>query len=74
MSDFVRRHAIESLNFQISMTIYWIIALVLTFVLIGVLAVLAIGIFQVVVLILDLISASKGEMYRYPASMRFVKE
>lgn len=73
-SDFVRRTATEVLNFQIAMTIYWLIAFVLAFVLIGILIVAALGIFQIVVMILGILAASKGEVYRYPLNIRFVKE
>lgn len=73
-SDFVRRTATEVLNFQITMTIYWIVAILLTFVLIGILIIAALGIFQIVVMILGILAASRGEVYRYPLNIRFVKE
>ncbi len=73
-SDFVRRTATEVLNFQIAMTIYWIVAILLTFVLIGILIIAALGIFQIVVMILGILAASRGEVYRYPLNIRFVKE
>jgi uncharacterized Tic20 family protein len=73
-SDFVRRTATEVLNFQITMIIYWVVAGLLTFVLIGFVLILALGIFQIVVMILGILAASRGEVYRYPLNIRFVKE
>lgn len=73
-SEFVRRNATESLNFQITMTIYWIVAIVLCIVLIGLAVALALAVFQIVVMILAILAASRGEVYRYPLNIRFVKE
>jgi len=73
-SDFVRRTATEVLNFQITMIIYWFVAGVLAFVLIGYLLMLALLVFQIVVMILGILAASRGEVYRYPLNIRFVRE
>jgi uncharacterized Tic20 family protein len=63
----------ESLNFQISITIYFIIAGILCFVLIGfvLLPLLAIG--GIVLVIIAATRAYKGEYYRYPYTIRFIK-
>jgi len=82
-SPFVRAHAVESLNFQISMLIYSIAGSVLAFFLIvltfGIGAIIVIPLIVValvVVLVLVIIAtkkASDGEYYEYPLTMRFVK-
>jgi uncharacterized Tic20 family protein len=81
-SPFVRRHAVESLNFQISLLIYGvvgtIVAFVLTlvtfgiglFVIIPVVAVLALIV--LVLIIVATVKASNGEDYRYPLTLRFI--
>ena len=71
-SDFVRRHAVESLNFQISTLIYAAVCAVLALVVIGLFMLLALGIFYVVVVILATVKAGNGEEYRYPLSIRLV--
>ncbi len=81
-SPFVRRHAVESLNFQISVLIYVvvgaIVAVVLTLVTFGIGLVVVIpiaiaaGIAWLVLVILATIKASQGEDYRYPLTIRFV--
>jgi uncharacterized Tic20 family protein len=71
-SAFVRRHAVESLNFQISLLIYLVISFVLAFVLIGFVLMAVVGIFALVVIILATIKAANGEDYRYPLCIRLV--
>lgn len=71
-SAFVRRHAVESLNFQISLLIYLVISIILAFVLIGFFLLAAVGIFALVVIILATIKAANGEEYRYPLCIRLV--
>ena len=62
----------ESLNFQISITIYLLIALALTLILIGFLFLIVIGIFDIVMIIIAAIKANEGEKYRYPLTIRLV--
>lgn len=69
---FVNEHGKEALNFNISLTIYTIIFIILSFVLIGFALLAALFIFQVVVIIKASIKASKGEFYRYPLIFRFI--
>lgn len=63
----------EAINAQISFTIYGLIAGALCFVLIGVPLLFALGIFDVVVVIIAAIKAYEGERYRYPLIIRFVR-
>jgi uncharacterized Tic20 family protein len=62
----------ESLNFQISMLIYHIIALVLCFVLIGIPILIALYIADIVFVIIASVKTSNGESYRYPLTIRFI--
>ena len=71
-SAFIRRHAVESLNFQISLLIYLVVSFILAFVLIGFVLMAAVGIFALVVIILATIKAANGEDYRYPLCIRMV--
>src|SRR5437764_14680273 len=54
----------ESLNFQISMLIYHVIALVLCFVLIGIPILIALYISDIVFVIMTLMKSSNGTSYR----------
>ena len=71
-SAFVRKHAVESLNFQISLLIYLVISGILVFLLIGIPMLIALGIFALVVIILATVAASNGNDYRYPLTIRLV--
>jgi uncharacterized Tic20 family protein len=71
-SAFVRRHAVESLNFQISLLIYLVISFILIFVLIGFVLMAAVGLFGLVVIIMATVKAANGEDYRYPLCIRMV--
>ena|SRR5512144_1667863 len=71
-SAFVRRHAVESLNFQISLLIYLVISGILVLVVVGIFMLIALGIFALVVIILATMAASNGQEYRYPLTLRLV--
>ena len=71
-SQFIRAHAVESLNFQITALIYLAISGLLLFVLIGFVLLPLVGIFYLIVVILASIKASEGGFYRYPLTLRLV--
>ncbi len=72
-SPFIREHAKEALNFQISMAIYFIISIILIVVLIGILGLIFLGFFSLIVSIVAAIKANEGKPYRYPMCIRFIK-
>lgn len=71
-SPFVRRHAVESLNFQITSIIVFVAGAVLTLVLVGILVLIGWAIFYLVVVIMATVKASNGEEYRYPLTLRLI--
>jgi uncharacterized protein len=71
-SAFVDYHGKEAVNFQITITIAYIVTIILIFVLIGLLLLPALLIFDLVVTIIAAVKASNGEYYRYPLSIRFI--
>jgi uncharacterized Tic20 family protein len=62
----------ESLNFQISMTIYLIVAGLLSLVLIGIPILIGLVIAWFVLVIVGSVRANGGELYRYPITIRFI--
>ena len=70
---FVEQQGKESLNFQLSMTIYGILAGVLVFVLIGIPLLIAVIITDVVLVIVGSVAASNGQAYRYPLTLRLIQ-
>jgi uncharacterized Tic20 family protein len=70
---FVDDQGKESLNFQISMTLYILIAALFIVVLIGILMIIALVILHIVLVVIASIRSYKGERYRYPLTIRFIK-
>ncbi len=71
-SPFVRAHAVEALNFNISVTIYFVVSLVAMLMLVGLIMLPIVLIGWFVCTILATIAASKGQSYRYPFTIRLV--
>jgi uncharacterized Tic20 family protein len=71
-SPFVRRHAVESLNFQINALVYSVVFGLLMFVLIGFVLLPLYAVFYVVCVVLGTIRAANGEDYRYPFTVRVI--
>ena len=72
-SAYVRAHAVESLNFNLSWLIYAIVGVVLIFLGIGILILLALGIAYVFLVIIASVRANNGELFRYPLTLRFIR-
>lgn len=78
-SAWVRRHAVESLNFQITGLLLGAAAGLLTLLTLGVALIVVIplglvyGVFWLVVVLLATFAANRGEDYRYPLTLRLVK-
>jgi uncharacterized protein len=62
----------ESLNFQLSMTIYAMVAFVLCFVLIGIPILLGLIAFDFIMVIIACVKAAEGEPFRYPLTLRLI--
>jgi uncharacterized protein len=71
-SPFVRQHAVESLNFQLSLLIYAIVSAVLILVVVGIFLLIAVGLLWLLMPIFATLKASAGEPYRYPLTIRMV--
>ena len=71
-SPFVRRHAIESLNFQINALVYTVLFVISMLFLIGFVLLPLYGLFYLIYVILGGIRASQGSDFRYPLTIRFI--
>lgn len=71
-SPFLRRHALEALNFWITVYIGLAISVALMLILIGFVTFAVIGIAALVLSIIAALAANKGEEYRYPFTLRLV--
>jgi uncharacterized Tic20 family protein len=70
---FVDEQGKEAVNFQISMSLYALISIPLFFVCVGPFLLAAVGIVDLVLLIIAAVKANNGEHYRYPLTIRFIK-
>jgi uncharacterized protein len=71
-SPWVRRNAVESLNFQLSILLYLIVSGVLIIVVIGLVLLPIVGLTWLICTIIASIRAARGEEYHYPVTIRMV--
>lgn len=78
-TEFEKRHATESMNFQLTVLIFTVVAVVFSIgtfglgLLIVVPASIAVSIAALIFMILGAVAANEGREFRYPLSIRFVK-
>ncbi|OGX37331.1 MAG: orotate phosphoribosyltransferase [Omnitrophica WOR_2 bacterium RIFCSPHIGHO2_02_FULL_52_10] len=63
----------SALNFQLSMTIYTLVVLVLCFVAVGLLFIVPIILANVILVIIASVKTSNGEKFQYPCTIQFIK-
>jgi uncharacterized protein len=69
----VDEHGKESLNFQLSMTIYALFAALLIVVLVGIPLLVVLVVVNIVLVVVASVKASNGEPFRYPLTLRLIK-
>ena len=69
---FTRANAVEALNFQLTMLIGLLVSIPLLLVIVGFFTMLAIAVGGLVLSIIAAVAASRGEVYRYPVTIRMV--
>ncbi len=72
-SPVIEEHAKASLNFQISMAIYMLVAGFFAILLIGIPFLFIIPLVNLICVILATAEAGKGKLYNYPFSITFVR-
>ena len=70
---FVESEARESLNFQISVTIYALACSIFMLAGIGFVLLYILGVVWFILVIVAALKVNKGESYRYPLNLRFIK-
>ncbi|RKR73898.1 DUF4870 domain-containing protein [Frondihabitans australicus] len=71
---FIREHTRVALNFQLTMLIGYIVGGILTVIFIGALVIFAVGIVIIIFSIIAAIAANRGQYYKYPLSIEFIKK
>lgn len=78
-TEFDKRHATESMNFQLTMLLFSVAATIFSIITIGIglliviPAAIALGIAALIFMIMGAVAAGDGREYRYPLTIRFVK-
>lgn len=70
----MNKHAVDVINFQISMFIYLIIAGLLSLVVIGIPIAIFLGLFSLVIVIINTIKVINGSSYKYPLSLQILNK
>ncbi|MCS1351732.1 DUF4870 domain-containing protein [Mechercharimyces sp. CAU 1602] len=71
-SNFIDQQGKESLNFQITITVYMIVSIILMVILIGFVLAAVLYVGALVFMIIASIKANEGKEYRYPLTIRFI--
>ena len=69
----VDAHGKEAINFNISMVIYYVIAAILIFLLVGFIILPALALAHIILIVIAAVKAGSGEFYRYPLTIRLIK-
>lgn len=62
-----------SMNFELSILLYMVLALPLIFLVAGIPIIMFLIVFKVICIIIASVKASKGEMFKYPLSIPFIQ-
>jgi uncharacterized protein len=72
-SAYVRAHAVESLNFNLSWLLYAVISGILVIIGVGILLLIALALAYLVLIVIASVRANNGEFFRYPLTIRFIR-
>jgi len=72
-SEWVNMNGKNSLNFQLSILLYIVLAIPLCLILIGIPIIIILSTLKVICIIIASIKAPKGELFKYPLSIPFVQ-
>ena len=70
----IRSHAIDSINFQLSMYLYLLISGFLSILLIGIPIIIILGIYFATIVIINTAKVANNQSYRYLLSIKFLKK
>ncbi len=72
-SQWVNQNGKASLNFQLSVLLYIVLALPLCIIIVGIPIIMALGLLKIICIAIASVKASKGEDFRYPLSIPFIQ-
>ena len=72
-STWINENGKASLNFQLSMLLYIVLAIPLIFIVIGIVIIGFLAVLNIVFIVVASVRASKGEEFRYPLAIPFIQ-
>lgn len=72
-STWINENGKASLNFQLSMLLYIVLAIPLIFIVIGIVIIAFLAVLNIVFIVVASVRASKGEEFRYPLAIPFIQ-
>ncbi len=72
-SSWVNENGKTSMNFQLSILLYFVLAFPLIFIVIGIPIVVFLVVLKIVCIIIGSVKASKGERFKYPLAIPFIQ-
>ncbi len=72
-SAWVNENGKASLNFQLSMVLYIVLAAPLCLIIIGIPIIVFLGILEIICIIIASVKAARGERFKYPISIPFIQ-
>ncbi len=72
-SKTVKNHARNSLNWQLSLIIYYLISFVLMLIIVGIILLFILSMLNLVFCIIAAVKSSNKELWKYPLSIPFLK-
>jgi len=72
-SAWVNENGKASMNFELSVLLYIVLAIPLCFIIIGIPIVVFLGVLKIVCIVIASIKASKGEKFKYPLAIPFIQ-
>lgn len=69
----INQHGRVTANWLLSLLVYSVICFILTFIIIGALGFIALGLLNVIFAIVAAVKANNGELWVYPLSFQFIK-
>jgi len=71
-SPFIADQGKEAINFQITVTIFFFISILLIFIAVGIPLLIGVFFLSIIFTVIAALKANDGEKYRYPINMRFI--
>jgi len=72
-SDYVNQQGVEILNFQLSITFYYMFSYIMIFILIGFVFLPVVFLLHVIATIMATVKTHEGGYFRYPATLRVIR-